>query len=73
LHLIIFANFTALLKCRLSFQNFFLQLEWCENRLGSYCDLANLISDVSKSRVSDDTDLAHFLERVDERYVGKEI
>ncbi len=39
----------------------------------SYCDLANLISDVSKSRVSDDTDLAFFLEGVDESYIEKEI
>jgi len=57
----------------MSFQDFFLQLEWCENGFGSYCDLANLISDVSKSRVSDDSDLAYFLEGVDESYLEKEI
>jgi len=72
LHLIIFANFRALLKCGMSFQDFFLQLEWRGNGFGSYCDLANF-SDISKCRVSDDTDLAHFLERVDERDVEKEI
>ncbi len=32
-----------------------------------------LISDVFKSRVSDDTDWVHFLEGVDERYIEKEI
>jgi hypothetical protein len=57
----------------MSFQDFFLQLEWCENGFGSYCNLANLISDVSKSRVSDDSDLAYFLEVVDESYLEKEI
>ncbi len=56
----------------MSFQDFFLQLEWRGNGFGSYCDLAKF-SDVSKCRVSDDTDLAHFLERVDERDVEKEI
>jgi hypothetical protein len=68
----ILANFTALLKCGMSFQDFFLQLEWHGDGFGSYCDLANF-SDVSKSRVSDDTNWVHFLEGVDERYVEKEI
>jgi len=68
----ILANFTALLKCGMSFQDFFLQLEWHGDGFGSYCDLANF-SDVSKSRVSDDTDLAHFSEGVYELFVEKEI
>ncbi len=72
LHLMILANFTALLKCGMSFQDFFLQLEWHGDGFGSYCDLANF-SDVSKSRVSDDTDLAHFSEGVQELFVEKEI
>ncbi len=72
LHLMILANFTALLKCGMSFQHFFLQLEWHGDGFGSYCDLANF-SDVSKSRVSDDIDLAHFCEGVYELFVEKEI
>lgn len=56
------------------FEDFFLQLQWHGNGCGcgSSCDLANF-SDVSKSRVSDDTDLAHFIEGMDELSVEKEI
>ncbi len=55
----------------MSFQDFFLLLEWHGDGFGSYCDLANF-SDVSKSRISDDTDLAHFSEGVQELNVEKE-
>ncbi len=59
---------------RICFQDIFLQLQWHGNGCGcgSSYDLANF-SNVSKSRVGDDTDLAHFIDGLDELSVEKEI